>query len=111
MKSYAVVFVIGALLVVVGLAMVNRSRTPMDGDQAAAPGAQTEEAQAEDERYAMSIGRPVELTQGELQQVRTLAPGIDTSRIRPEQVGKIRAILHSQGNDATKRGRIERLVN
>ncbi|MCA0940032.1 hypothetical protein LCM08_12850 [Salipiger pacificus] len=108
MKSYAVVFVIGALLVVAGLAMVNRSRTPGTDDRAAAPSAQTE---TDSERYAMSLGRPVELTQGEMQQVRTLAPSIDTSRIRPEEVGKIRAILHSQGNDANKRGRLERLLN
>ncbi|AWI85001.1 hypothetical protein CEW88_14605 [Alloyangia pacifica] len=106
MKSYAVVFVIGALLVVAGLAMVNRSRTPGGDDRAA-----TSATQPETERYAMSVGRPVELTQGEVQQVTTLAPSVDPSRIRPEEVGKIRAILHSQGNDANKRGRLERLLN
>ncbi|MBE9638205.1 hypothetical protein [Salipiger mangrovisoli] len=106
MKSFAVVFVISAMLVVVGLAAANRSRSALPGDVAAAP-----RSDAEGERYAMSVGRPVELTQGEAQDLRTIAPGIDPAMVPPQKVGKIRAILYGPGNTANKRSRIESLLN
>lgn len=76
----------------------------------AAPAAQ-EAAEASDPLLAMSIGKPVTLTQGEQQTLRTLVPGLDPALVPPAKVGKLRAILYGQGNDAEKRGRIERLLN
>ncbi|WP_353474426.1 hypothetical protein PVT71_20985 [Salipiger sp. H15] len=105
MKSLAVVAVLAAMLVVVGLAATGRARTPKPDQTTATPAPETE-----GETYAMSIGRPVELTQGERQQFRTLVPGIDPATVPPEMVGKVRAILYGKGNDAEKRSRIESLL-
>lgn len=106
MKSLAVVFALGALVVVVGAAATSRARTPTNTDRASTP-----DTQPEGERYAMSLGRPVELTQGEKQQLRMLVPGIDADMIPPERTGKIRAVLYGRESDANKRSRIKSLLN
>lgn len=108
MKSLAAIAVLAAIGGIVGLAATGRARTPGDDPSATAT---TPAPEAEGERYAMSVGRPVELTQGERQQLRTLVPGLDPASVPPGSVGKIRGILYGQGNDAEKRSRIESLLN
>lgn len=105
MKSLAIVAVIAAMGAVIGVAAASRARTsqPDQSSATATPG-------IPDERYAMGLGRPVELTEGERQQLKMLVPGIEPEMIPAERTGKIRSVLYGNESDSKKRSLIKSLL-